>query len=169
MIKSIRRRIHSLLSIVHNLLFDYFNRYRICYIKKNIYSFGNNNRISKGFRIIGKLKHVSIGNNVQLINAFIRSTNKVIIEDHVFFGYDVMLLTPKHNIYKLGLERIKDVTSKPIVIKRGCWIGTRSIIFGGVTIGVNSVVGAGSIVTKNVASYTLVAGNPAKFIKRIPH
>ncbi len=56
----------------------------------------------------------------------------------------------------------------PVVIGTNCWIGTNSIIMRGVTIGDNSVVAAGSIVTKPVAPNTLVGGNPAAVIKQIP-
>lgn len=54
---------------------------------------------------------------------------------------------------------------KPVVIEDHVWIGTKSIILKGVTIGEGSIVAAGSVVTKDVPAYTLVAGNPAKVIK----
>ena len=54
-----------------------------------------------------------------------------------------------------------------IHVKSGVFIGCRSIILPGVTIGKNSVIGAGSVVTKNVGDYEVWAGNPARFIKTI--
>jgi acetyltransferase-like isoleucine patch superfamily enzyme len=57
---------------------------------------------------------------------------------------------------------------KPIRIGRGAWLGARVIILKGVTVGEGAVVGAGSVVTRDVAPYTLVAGNPARFIREIP-
>ena len=60
-----------------------------------------------------------------------------------------------------------DVNTKPVVIKKNAWIGTRSIILKGVTIGEGSIVAAGSVVTTNVPNYTLVAGNPAIVKKRL--
>ncbi len=57
--------------------------------------------------------------------------------------------------------------SKPITIGKDCWIGGGTIILPGVTIGDGVTVGAGSVVTKDVESRTVVAGNPAKFIKAI--
>ena len=57
------------------------------------------------------------------------------------------------------------VKSAPIVIQDKCWIGFNTIILKGVTIGEGAIVAAGSLVTKDVAPYTLVAGNPAKFVK----
>jgi maltose O-acetyltransferase len=57
--------------------------------------------------------------------------------------------------------------SSPVVIGKNCWIGNQAIIMRGVTIGDNSIVAAGAIVTKSVPSNVLVAGNPARIIKSI--
>ena len=74
----------------------------------------------------------------------------------------------------MELERIQkeqmnwnEVKSKPIIIKKNSWIGMRSIILKGVIIGEGAVVAAGSVVTKDVPDYTLVAGNPAIVKKRL--
>jgi acetyltransferase-like isoleucine patch superfamily enzyme len=56
---------------------------------------------------------------------------------------------------------------KRIVLKRNCWIGANSVILPGVTVGVNSVVAAGSVVTKDVPADTVVAGVPARVIKKV--
>lgn len=55
----------------------------------------------------------------------------------------------------------------PIVIKKGAWIGGRSLILPGVTVGENAVVAGGAVVTKDVEPNTIVGGNPAKVIKRL--
>ena len=60
------------------------------------------------------------------------------------------------------------VERKPIIIKDKAWIGFNSILLKGVTIGEGAIVGAGSLVTKNVPDWTIVAGNPAKVIRIIP-
>lgn len=60
-----------------------------------------------------------------------------------------------------------NVKSKPIVIKDDVWIGMNVIILKGVTIGEGAIVGAGSVVTKDVPSWTVVAGNPAKVVKHL--
>lgn len=59
----------------------------------------------------------------------------------------------------------EDTSKKPIIIKKGAWIGARSIILKGVTIGEGAVIGAGSVVTKDVPPFAVVGGNPAKIIK----
>jgi len=58
-------------------------------------------------------------------------------------------------------------TARPVVLCRNVWIGGGAILLPGVTVGDNAVVGAGSVVTKDVAAGTVVAGNPAKVIRRI--
>jgi maltose O-acetyltransferase len=55
--------------------------------------------------------------------------------------------------------------TRPIVIEDDVWIGARVTILGGVNIGTGAVIGAGSVVTKNVPPYAIVAGNPAKLIR----
>lgn len=55
--------------------------------------------------------------------------------------------------------------SRPIVVEEGVWIGARAIVLGGVTIGKFSIVGAGSVVTKDIPAYSIVVGNPARVIR----
>jgi len=57
--------------------------------------------------------------------------------------------------------------TKPVILKDNVWIGDGAIICKGVTIGENSIIGAGSVVTKNVPANTIFAGNPARFVKSI--
>lgn len=61
------------------------------------------------------------------------------------------------------------VNSKPIIIRKHAWIGMNAIILKGVEIGEGAVVGAGSVVTKNVPAWTVVVGNPARVVKTIDH
>lgn len=78
-----------------------------------------------------------------------------------------MILARGHDYRKFKQERIASITEKPILIKKGAWIGSGSIILGGVTIGEDAAVAAGSVVTKDVPDRTIVAGNPAKMLKEI--
>jgi acetyltransferase-like isoleucine patch superfamily enzyme len=87
------------------------------------------------------------------------------IADDVMIGPNVSLITSGH---PLEPSRRRAFTiAKPIVIERNVWIAAGATIIGGVTIGENSVVAAGSIVTKNVPANVLVGGNPARFIRSI--
>lgn len=78
----------------------------------------------------------------------------------------------QHESYRLGQSFIESkdwssVKSKPIVIGNDAWIGFNVTILNGVTIGEGAVVGAGSVVRENVEPWTVVAGNPAVFLKRV--
>jgi acetyltransferase-like isoleucine patch superfamily enzyme len=87
------------------------------------------------------------------------------IGDDVMIGPNVSLITTGHPI-EPSRRRVA-VIAKPIVIERNVWIAAGAIIIGGVTVGENSVVAAGSVVTKDVPPNTLVGGNPARVIRSI--
>lgn len=77
-------------------------------------------------------------------------------------GKDVYLLTGSHDIEKSTF----DLVTKPITIGDGCWIATAATVLPGVTIGDYSVVAANAVVCKDFEEYSVVGGNPAKFIKK---
>jgi acetyltransferase-like isoleucine patch superfamily enzyme len=87
------------------------------------------------------------------------------IADDVMIGPNVSIITAGH---PLEPSRRRTMTiGKPIVIERNVWIAAGAIIIGGVTIGENSVVAAGSVVTRDVPPNTLVGGNPARAIRSV--
>jgi len=119
---------------------------------------------------------ISIGRNViirpnTMIFADPRKGNdgSVIIEDDVMLGSGIHIYTGNHRFDLPNVNLISQghSSAKTVVLKEGCWLGANVIILPGVTIGKNSVVGAGSVVTKNVPDRTVVAGNPAKEIKTL--
>ncbi|MCP3717590.1 sugar O-acetyltransferase [Paraburkholderia sp. CNPSo 3281] len=87
------------------------------------------------------------------------------IADDVMIGPNVSLITSGHPVEPS--RRREGVIAKPIVIERNVWIAAGATIIGGVTVGENSVVAAGSVVTKDVPPNTLVGGNPARVIRSI--
>lgn len=106
---------------------------------------------------------VKIGSHVVVMpNSLMMASGTITIEDNVQVAAYVKLISNNHDPY----DRMV-LTCKPIVLKRNCWIGAGAVILPGVTVGENSIVGAGSIVTKDVPDNTVVAGNPAKFIKQL--
>ena len=68
-----------------------------------------------------------------------------------------------------GRKEWDHVVVRPLVVKDKAWIGARAIILKGVTIGEGAVVGAGSVVTRDVPDWAVVAGNPARVIRQLPH
>ncbi|WP_315836108.1 sugar O-acetyltransferase [Bradyrhizobium prioriisuperbiae] len=87
------------------------------------------------------------------------------IADDVMIGPNVSLITSGHPLQPS--QRRAGVTAAPIVIERNVWIAAGVTIIGGVTVGENSVVAAGAVVTKDVPPNTLVGGNPARVIRSI--
>jgi acetyltransferase-like isoleucine patch superfamily enzyme len=82
-----------------------------------------------------------------------------------------MVLDNDFHILGLGFSWLTEYSknSKPIKIGRGCFIGARSIILKGVTLGDRVVIGAGSIVTKDIPAYSMAAGNPARIVGTAPN
>jgi acetyltransferase-like isoleucine patch superfamily enzyme len=87
------------------------------------------------------------------------------IGDDVMIGPNVSIITAGHPLEPS--QRRAATIGKPIVIERNVWIAAGATVIGGVTVGENSVVAAGSVVTRNVAPNTLVGGNPARVIRSI--
>lgn len=86
------------------------------------------------------------------------------IADRAGLAHEVMVLTTTHKIGS-SARRAGDEYAQPVSIGEGVWIGSRAIIFPGVTIGHGAVVGAGAVVTKDVPANSVIAGVPAKVIR----
>ena len=111
--------------------------------------------------------NIEIGDNSGIgINAQI--PNDVIIGSNVLMGPDVLIFSGSHQyLSKKLLIREQGVEGpNQVKIEDDVWIGARAIILGGVRIGEGAVIGAGSVVTKDVEPYTVIAGIPAREIKR---
>ena len=94
----------------------------------------------------------------------------VTIEDNVFIGHGVMFINdsyPRATAASGNLQTEADWKVERTVIKKGASIGSGATILSNISIGENAIVGAGSVVTKNVPSNSIVAGNPAKFLRSI--
>ncbi|WP_405294425.1 acyltransferase [Algibacter sp. Ld11] len=124
--------------------------------------------------IVAKNSVFSIGNNVGISNSTFFCSKKIQIEDDVlvgggckFYDTDFHALNYKErmNPYKRNMPD-REVRSSAILVKNGAWIGGHSIILKGVTIGSNSIIGAGSVVSKSIPENEIWAGNPVKFIRK---
>jgi acetyltransferase-like isoleucine patch superfamily enzyme len=110
-------------------------------------------------------KFIRIGKNVFINHACsFLDMGGITLEDEVLIGPRVNLVTENH---PLDPSDRRALLTRPIVIKRNAWIGAGATILPGVTIGENSIVAAGAVVSKDVPANTIVAGIPAKVIKSI--
>ncbi len=110
-------------------------------------------------------KNIKIGKNV-FINSGCRFQDQggITIGDGSLIGHNVVLATINHDY---DPKNRGTMFLKPIVLETNSWIGSNATILPGITIGENSVVAAGSVVTKDVPANTIVAGNPAKFMSNL--
>ena len=109
-----------------------------------------------------------IGSNVGISQGcFLQVRGLVRIDDNVIFGPGVMLFSENHvfDDWEAPIS-LQGETRKGVIVESGAWIGAKVIILDGVTIGRNSVVAAGCVVTKDVPPYSIVGGVPGKVLKR---
>lgn len=121
----------------------------------------------------GPPERLTIGKRVALSNTLFNTrSGKIVIGDGVIFGHNVMVLTGVHDMHLKGSEERRitlENDARDIYIKNGAWIASGVIITGPVTIGENTVIGAGSIVAKDIPDGVLAVGNPAKVVKKIDY
>lgn len=110
-------------------------------------------------------KNINVGKNV-FINAccHFQDQGGITLGDNCLVGHNVVFATLNHGF---APEERQSMLPAPIVVGRNVWIGSNSTILQGVTIGDNSIIAAGSVVTKDVPANAIVAGVPARFIRSI--
>ncbi len=152
----------------------YFNSTMSKLCKKKFQYFGEFSEFRPGAYAIACSK-ISIGNRVVIRPGSMLFADPhqdgagIKIEDDVMLGSGVHIYVNNHSYANTSVPIIDQGFdfSKPVVIKKGSWIGAKVIILPGVTIGENSVIGAGSIVTKNIPDRVVAIGNPARIIKNL--
>lgn len=157
---------------IYNKIYYFLHPSGILSIGDNFaFSSGSNfNQLSRNIRgsiYVASGASLSIGNNVGISSCCIWATKSITIGNHVNIGADTLILdTDAHHLDWLARRNHGERTSKPVVIGDDVFIGTRCIILKGVTIGARSIIGAGSVVTRNIPADCIAAGNPCKIIKR---
>lgn len=123
----------------------------------NIFGVGKNVDFAFDAHLITMGECSNLGNH-----ACIRGNGELILGDHIMMGEYALIYTQDHKMTGLGYD---GVVIGNVKIGNNVWIGGRVTILKGVTIGDNAVVGAGSIVTRDVPANAVVAGNPARIIR----
>jgi len=138
---------------------------RAAYWRVQMKSIGKGSRISHQVKIIAA-PNISIGHNSHITNKVILDgRGGIAIGNDVLVGYESIIITLTHNHQdKDTLIRLQGAYCKPVLIGNDVWLGARVIILPGVRIGDGVVVGSGSVVSKDVQPFIIVAGSPAKKI-----
>ena len=150
-------KIHPLSDVQSVKIGDNTLIWQFCVILKNA-KIGKNCNINCHVLIENE---VLIGDNVT-IKPGVQIWDGITIEDHVFIGPNVTFTNdqyPKSKNFNFNLRKT--------LIKKGASIGANATILGGLTLGENSLIGAGSVVTKDIPANEVWVGNPAKFLKNI--
>lgn len=129
--------------------------------------FGRRVTVFGNFTVVNP-KNVKIGSNCAINHeVFLLGRVGIAIGDDVVLSARCMLLDAGLDSRATNVRRDQEHVAAPIMIENGVWIGAGAIILPGVTIGEHSIIGAGSLVRKDVPPRTIVAGNPAKVIRPI--
>lgn len=128
-------------------------------------SIGVDVNVEKGAHF-GSGQYIQIGDHSGLgVNS--RINGPVRIGNYVMMGPDVMMIARNHRFSRTDIPMCQQGKEdpKPVEIEDDVWIGARAILLPGVTVGQGAIVGAGSVVTKSVPPYAIVAGNPARLVR----
>jgi acetyltransferase-like isoleucine patch superfamily enzyme len=173
-LRAIKLRTHNLCT-EYNLTFEDEVERRAGLINHIFASFGENGFI-QGPLFVHYGIHTTIGKNFfGNFNLTIQDDAKVQIGDHCSFGPNVTIVTPVHPMLPHERRGIMDKDgnmkhmcyAKPVKIGNDCWFGANVVVCPGVTIGDNCVIGAGSVVVRDIPPNSLAAGNPCRVIREI--
>ena len=122
-------------------------------------------------RTMTSAAHLTLGDRVGLSSSVIVAGNSIEIGEDTILGAGAMVLDNDFHAPGPGFSWLTEYSknSRPVKIGRGCFIGTRAIVLKGVTLGDRVVIGAGSVVTKDVPAFSIAAGNPARVVGTIPN
>ncbi len=118
--------------------------------------------ISMGIKVLSPWK-IKVGRNATINSGcFLDGREGIVIGDNVNISWDAYILTLQHD----PDDAMFSTVGSPVCIEDYAWIATRAIVMPGVRIGKGAVVGANAVVTKDVEDFTIVAGNPARAIRK---
>ena len=136
-------------------------------LKEMLAEVGENCYIEPPFHSNWGGKNVHLGKNVYFnFNATMVDDTHIYIGDYTMLGPNVVIATASHPILPELREKALQY-NLPVHIGRNCWLGAGVIVLPGVTIGDNTVIGAGSVVTKDIPANVVAVGNPCKVLREI--
>lgn len=177
-------RLSLVLNNVHHKSIRSFGCPYIAVSPKGTCIIGDNFRMSNGVRfnpigfpqscqiVVTENAKLVIGNNVGMSQAAIICHHSITIGDYVKIGGGVKIYDTNFHSLNPDVRRVRELDMmekkcRPVVIEHDAFIGAGSIILSGVTIGENSIVAAGSVVSKSIPANEIWGGNPARFIKKV--
>lgn len=163
---SLRRSL--LLGVAAALPVGSLNRMRTRLIRLAGISVGTGSVVGGPLTVTGSPRDVHIGRDCWInTGCLLDASSTVTIGNGVSIAHDVLILTNTHAIGPAE-RRAGPLESRPVSIGDGCWLGARSIVLPGVTVGSGAIVAAGAVVNRDVAPNTLVAGLPAVVVRTLP-
>lgn len=147
--------------------FSIGGKIRYKYLKTKLRKLGRGSSISTNIHIINP-DGIMIEEKVGIArDVVLDGRGSLFIGTNSLIGFETAIITSSHNFERTDIP-IKDqgMRSAPVKIGDNCWIGARVIVLPGVTIGNNSIVGANSVVTKDIPDLVIAAGVPCKVIKK---
>lgn len=173
-LRALKRRAHNL-NQDYNRLYEDETEERSAILQQLLHSIG------EGTFLQGPITfhygcHTSIGKNVFInFNFTVQDDAPVTIGDECSFGPNVTIVTPVHPMLPDERRAMLDASgqvrhlcyAKPVVIGHDCWFGANVVVCPGVTVGSNCVIGAGSVITRDIPDNSFAAGNPARVIRPI--
>ena len=157
-------------SLAYNLLISRWTsprltRYRTRMVRRYLGALGPRSTVSFGTRLL-EPSRIRVGAGSSIPNtSVLDGRGGIAIGDDCLIGFESIILTSTHNSGSIELSMSEQgMYSAPVQIGDDVWTGCRVIVLPGVTIGDHAIVGAGSVVTKDVAAWAIVGGVPARFI-----
>ena len=162
----LKKIIRKLVLFIRYNPYNYSIKLRNLFYKYLFKSSGNNFNILDSV-VINFPENISIGNKVSIHQfCYFDSQDEIIVGSNVSIGNSVKFITSSHKFLdKNDLIKNQGVTTKPIIIEENVWIGCGVTILQGVKISKNSIIGANSLVNKDIPQDSIAAGVPCKVIK----
>src|SRR5690606_2882819 len=166
-----KKQLHRIKIFLYKLflILPLFKKYTSFWLKKLGMNLEQNARVYGDLKVVGDYKNIYLRKNSEITTScFLLAKDKIIIGENSTIAYQCTILTsaypngPYNKLIKIYHRKVS-----PVIIGDNSWIGARSIILPGITRGNFCVIAAGSVVTKDVPDYTVVAGVPAKIIKKL--